>query len=218
MKAKAEVLACPHCGNEKLKTVSAEQKIKERDGGRVVVPDYEYTSCPQCEIEFVTGAQAKANSIRISNAKRAQENLLTAGHILAIRKRFKLTQEDASKLFGGGRNAFSKYELGYVNQSAAMDKLLRVAQQFPEVVPYLAHLSGIDAPHIAPIRRSYDATKVTKKVGVGSTTHPPETETYIGNATKIRQTRIVSLEKVRKRQRHKAQPAAWTESFSSNYG
>jgi HTH-type transcriptional regulator/antitoxin MqsA len=53
-----------------------------------------------------------------------------------------LTQETASKIFGGGENAFSKYESGKVAQSAAMDRLLRLAYEFPFVFHWLMAFSG----------------------------------------------------------------------------
>jgi HTH-type transcriptional regulator/antitoxin MqsA len=37
------------------------------------------------------------------------------------------------RVFGGGRNAFSKYERGEVSQSVAMDKLIRVCLKHRDV-------------------------------------------------------------------------------------
>jgi HTH-type transcriptional regulator/antitoxin MqsA len=52
--------------------------------------------------------------------------LLTGAEILALRKRYGLTQPQAARLFGGGPVAFSKYENDDVAHSEAMDKLLRL--------------------------------------------------------------------------------------------
>jgi HTH-type transcriptional regulator/antitoxin MqsA len=40
-------------------------------------------------------------------------------------------------MFGGGLNAFSKYERGEVIQSEAMDKLIRVSCRYAEAWNYL---------------------------------------------------------------------------------
>jgi len=58
-----------------------------------------------------------------------------------------LTQKDASSLFGGGANAFSKYERGDVIQSDAMDRLMRLVKQHPGLLGDLRGLtvSGVGA-------------------------------------------------------------------------
>jgi HTH-type transcriptional regulator / antitoxin MqsA len=67
---------------------------------------------------------------------------LSSEEIQEIRNNLGLTQEMASKVFGGGENAFSKYENGKVAQSAAMDRLLRLASEFPSVFHWLIAFSG----------------------------------------------------------------------------
>jgi len=48
-----------------------------------------------------------------------------------------LTQHAASSIFGGGLNAFSKYERGEVIQSKAMDKLIRVSCRYSDAWTYV---------------------------------------------------------------------------------
>lgn len=57
------------------------------------------------------------------------------------RRTLGLSQEEAARLFGGGRNAFSKYERGEVAQSVAMDRLIRLCLSHPELVKELPSLS-----------------------------------------------------------------------------
>ncbi len=55
--------------------------------------------------------------------RKKSDGLLTSSEIYEARITLGLTQESASLVFGGGKNAFSKYERAEVSQSVAMDKL-----------------------------------------------------------------------------------------------
>ena len=54
------------------------------------------------------------------------DHRLVAEDIRNFRKSFKLSQKEASELFGGGPNSFSKYERGDVIQSKSTDVLIRL--------------------------------------------------------------------------------------------
>ena len=51
-----------------------------------------------------------------------------------IRTRLKLTQKAAAEVFGGGVNAFSRYERGEVAPPRAVVKFLRVLDRHPELL------------------------------------------------------------------------------------
>ena len=55
--------------------------------------------------------------------------------ITAVRKKLKLDQQQAGKIFGGGVNAFSRYENGRTKPSLALVKLLRVLDKHPDLLP-----------------------------------------------------------------------------------
>lgn len=87
----------------------------------------DYSTCSSCHREFLTKPQIIANEVKVREAKKEIDGLLSAEAIKTIRKSLNLSQADASIVFGGGQNAFSKYERSEVTQSQAMDKLLRLA-------------------------------------------------------------------------------------------
>jgi HTH-type transcriptional regulator/antitoxin MqsA len=64
-------------------------------------------------------------------------DLLDGAEIRRIRKKIGLTQREAGAIFGGGPNAFQKYEQGAVTVSKAMSNLLRVLEKHPEEVEEL---------------------------------------------------------------------------------
>ena len=61
--------------------------------------------------------------------RKSVDGLLTGTEICALRDKYKLTQGQAAKLFGGGPVAFSKYENDDVSQSESMDTLLRLVRR-----------------------------------------------------------------------------------------
>jgi HTH-type transcriptional regulator / antitoxin MqsA len=65
-----------------------------------------------------------------------------AKHVRAVRKRLKLTQEEAGRLIGGGRRAFQKYESGAMAPSDAAVALIELLNRRPEDVEFLRTLRG----------------------------------------------------------------------------
>lgn len=87
--------------------------------------------CPACgEIEYDAESAeryAAAGDALVLAARRA------AGEELRrIRKRLKLNQTEASRLTGGGHNAFSRYETGKVIPAPAVVNLFRLLDRHPE--------------------------------------------------------------------------------------
>lgn len=85
--------------------------------------------CDACGDFFLSPEDSKATEREMADFRRTVEHLLTSEEIKSIRKRFKITQKEASELFGGGVNAFSKYERGEAIQSRSTDILLRLIEQ-----------------------------------------------------------------------------------------
>lgn len=63
-----------------------------------------------------------------------------ARHIRAVRKKLKLTQEEAGRLIGGGRRAFQKYESGAMAPSDAAIGLIELLNRRPEDLEVLRAL------------------------------------------------------------------------------
>jgi HTH-type transcriptional regulator/antitoxin MqsA len=143
---KTPLLICPNCEATAFRTLESDETVADRDGKESLVHGYQKTQCENCEFTFVTPKQARANQLKFVDASRSRDGYLVSDEIRAIREMFRFRQEDASRVFGGGANAFSKYECGYVTQSQAMDKLLRVAAHFPHVVAYLCALENVPIP------------------------------------------------------------------------
>jgi HTH-type transcriptional regulator / antitoxin MqsA len=53
---------------------------------------------------------------------------------VSVRKKLDLDQRQAAQIFGGGVNAFSRYENGKTKPPLALVKLLRVLDKHPELL------------------------------------------------------------------------------------
>lgn len=131
-----EMLICPECEEGQL---SASTRVIEIShlGSSVRVPGLECYRCAACGTETVKPEQIRRNEVRIADARRGAQGLLSGQDILRIREDLGLSQSEAAELFGGGTNGFSKYERGLTVQSVPMDRLLRVAAAFPWIVDFL---------------------------------------------------------------------------------
>ncbi len=130
---------CPVCWKGKLTASTFTGKFKPRDGSKPFqVKGLECCLCDSCGCDPVLTDQIIRNELKIADAKRKRIGLLTSTEIKDIRKKLKLTQKRAAEIFGGGPNAFSKYERGYAIQSEAMDKLIRVVANLPDAYSMLA--------------------------------------------------------------------------------
>jgi len=126
---------CASCGASELQFLTEAETFDYK--GQSLTVDVDYSVCAQCETEVILTEQIKRNDCRMRDAWRKVDGLLSGAEISALRKKLGLTQQEAAKVFGGGVNAFSKYERGEVIQSEGMDKLMRLALEDRPINAYL---------------------------------------------------------------------------------
>lgn len=118
---KAESQFC-FCGSDATE-IRTETRKMEILGEKYEIQK-EYYHCTLCGEEWVTPEQSKAATDKITAIKRRAQGFLAPQDIKDLRERHGLTQKQAAIIFGGGDNAFSKYERGEIYPSTAMDKLM----------------------------------------------------------------------------------------------
>jgi len=136
-------LICPVC-EVGILTKNSYADDFEHNGSSLHVEGLESCVCDTCGSNPILKEQIRYNHRLIVDARRRADGLLTGSEIRLLRNHLGLTQKDASELFGGGANAFSKYERGDVVQSVAMDRLLRIVGDHREL---LDELRGEKARH-----------------------------------------------------------------------
>ena len=96
--------------------------LKSRDG----------TVSTAGEVEFDTGEGVRfAEAIKqVAGEIDARE----AAELARIRKKLKLTQQEAALLTGGGRNAFSRYERGKAKPLQSVTNLFKLLDKHPDLL------------------------------------------------------------------------------------
>ncbi|KXJ47889.1 MAG: hypothetical protein AXW13_08700 [Alcanivorax sp. Nap_24] len=87
--------------------------------------------------------------------------MLTSEEIRLVRRMLGITQREASMLFGGGANSFSKYERGVTLQSSSMDMLLKLLALRPDLLGLAGRLKGRS---LEECYLQYDWSEVTSDV------------------------------------------------------
>lgn len=117
---------CPICGEGHV-TPGCDMVAHEYHGQSKLLPLY-FTTCDTCTSESAGLEESRANKRAVLAFRKEVDGLLTGAEIRSLRDKYKLTQGQAAKLFGGGPVAFSKYENDDVAHSEAMDTLLRLVR------------------------------------------------------------------------------------------
>jgi len=67
-----------------------------------------------------------------------KERMETSKFLKETRKKLKLSQKDASKITGGGHNAFSRYETNTANPLPSVVNLFKILNEKPELLSLIS--------------------------------------------------------------------------------
>ncbi|MFT5760589.1 MAG: HTH-type transcriptional regulator/antitoxin MqsA [Alteromonadaceae bacterium] len=127
---------CPLCEegtlHEQVEYETTLYKDKE-----ITSPLY-FNECNSCGTEQAGTAISRKNKRAHIAVKKEADGLLCGDQVRELREQWGISQKEAAEMFGGGPVAFSKYESNDVAQAEAMDKLLRLAKDMPQVLMSLA--------------------------------------------------------------------------------
>lgn len=155
---------CPACRKGHLHAIERTETFRPRDVE--VRVELLASRCDSCGAETVRASQHTENLRRMAARKAHYGNLLLGEEIVALRKRYGLTQQAASKIFGKGLIAFSRYEneVSYPDDSTTL--LLTMAMEKPDTIKWLADRAGVELP-LWP-ERCEDSRLSLKSVSGGS--------------------------------------------------
>jgi HTH-type transcriptional regulator / antitoxin MqsA len=91
--------------------------------------------CPACG-EVVLGADesARVSAAMLEFNKQVNAAIVDPNFIARTRKKLALDQQEASRLFGGGINAFSRYETGKTKPPLALVRLFQLLDRHPDLL------------------------------------------------------------------------------------
>lgn len=127
---KGEKRLCTCCMEEhEVKTVL----VKEQATFKNVKVGYDasYLYCDVAEELYMDEQQMRENDMRLKDAYRKAEGLLTSDEISGIRAKYKISQGDLCTLLGWGGKTITRYESHQV-QDKAHDTILKKLAQDPE--------------------------------------------------------------------------------------
>jgi HTH-type transcriptional regulator/antitoxin MqsA len=135
-------MKCPVCGGAELIHDTRDLTYTYK-GHTTTVPNITGDFCPACGesvLERESGDEY-AFAIRDFQAE-VNASYVDPAFITRVRRKLRIDQREAAQLFGGGINAFSRYENGRAKPPASLVKLLKLLDKKPEL---MKDLRDIDA-------------------------------------------------------------------------
>jgi HTH-type transcriptional regulator/antitoxin MqsA len=131
-------MKCPACAHELTQKISDLPYTYK--GLATVIPDVNAEHCAQCG-EAVMGAEesARVSAAMLTFNKQVNASIVDPDFIATVRRKLALDQREAGEIFGGGVNAFSRYETGKTKPPLSLVKLLQVLDKHPDL---LAEIRG----------------------------------------------------------------------------
>lgn len=127
-------MKCPICGQEGMETVTRDVPYTYK-GETIVIKDLTGEYCSSCDEMIFKGDDLQRFSDEaIALNKRVNAAVIAPDFVYDIRKKLNLIQKEASKIFGGGPNAFSRYETGKALPPPSLIQLLRLLDNHPALL------------------------------------------------------------------------------------
>lgn len=127
-------MKCENCGASQLVHDQRDVPYTYK-GETTVLPQVTGEFCDACG-ESVLGPEESRRTMDLMLAFNKQVNaaVVDPQFIASVRKKLNLDQREAGEIFGGGVNAFSRYELGKTRPPLATVKLLKLLDKHPELL------------------------------------------------------------------------------------
>jgi HTH-type transcriptional regulator/antitoxin MqsA len=127
-------MKCPICGAEKLVHDTRDVPYTYK-GESTVLTQVTGDFCPACDESILDVAESRRTmSLMLAFNKQVNAAMVNPDFIASVRKKLRLDQQEAAEIFGGGVNAFSRYENGKTKPPLALVKLLKVLERHPDLL------------------------------------------------------------------------------------
>ena len=127
-------MKCPACGAAKLVRDTRDMPYTYK-GESTIIPAVTGDFCPACGEAVLDSAEStRTSAAMLAFNKQVNAAIVDPGFIASVRKKLALDQREAAEIFGGGVNAFSRYENGKTRPPLALVKLLKVLDRHPDLL------------------------------------------------------------------------------------
>jgi HTH-type transcriptional regulator/antitoxin MqsA len=127
-------MKCPTCA-------AAELVHDTRDipyfykGEATLIPAVTGDFCPACDESILAVEESRRTmNLMLEFNKQINASIVDPDFIANVRKKLSLDQREAAEIFGGGVNAFSRYENGKTKPPLALVKLFKLLDRHPDLL------------------------------------------------------------------------------------
>ena len=127
-------MKCPSCGTGKMVHDTRDVPYTYK-GESTVLPQVTADFCTACDeyIQDIAGSR-RTMDLMLAFNKQVNASIVDPDFIVSVRKKLALDQREAAEIFGGGINAFSRYETGKTKPPLALVKLLKLLDRHPHLL------------------------------------------------------------------------------------
>jgi HTH-type transcriptional regulator/antitoxin MqsA len=127
-------MKCPLCAQAELVRDTRDIPYTYK-GETTAIPAVTGDFCPACGEAILNAAEsARSSAFMMEFNKEVNASLVDPEFISSVRRKLALDQREAAQIFGGGVNAFSRYENGKTRPPLALVKLLKVLERHPDLL------------------------------------------------------------------------------------
>jgi HTH-type transcriptional regulator/antitoxin MqsA len=127
-------MKCPSCAAAELVHDTRDMPYTYK-GESTLIPAVTGDFCSACgEVVLDLAESIRTSAVMLGFNKQVNAAIVDPGFIASVQKKLSLDQREAAEIFGGGANAFSRYETGKTKPPLALVKLLRVLDRHPDLL------------------------------------------------------------------------------------
>ena len=127
-------MKCPTCGMAELVTDIRDLPYKYKNEP-TIIPQVEGDFCSACgDVVIDPKESARVSAAMMEFNKQVNASIVDPNFIARTRIKLDLDQQEASRLFGGGVNAFSRYETGKTKPPLALVRLFQLLDRHPDLL------------------------------------------------------------------------------------
>ena len=127
-------MKCPACSEAELVHDTRDMPYTYK-GETVSIPEVTGDYCPACgEVVLDLKESDRVSTEMLAFNKQVNASIVDPEFIIHVRKKLSLDQKEAGEIFGGGVNAFSRYENGKTKPPLSLVKLFQLLDSYPELL------------------------------------------------------------------------------------
>ena len=127
-------MKCPVCGAAELFHDTRDQSYTYK-GETTIIAGVTGDFCPACAESILDVSESNRVMREMREfSKQVNAAIVDPVFIMNVRRKLDLDQREAAEIFGGGVNAFSRYENGKTKPPLALVKLLKLLERHPDLL------------------------------------------------------------------------------------